>query len=159
MLTLQLSIVLLLILVNGFFAMAEIALVSARPARLQPLAAEGSRGAEAALELKSDPSRLLATVQIGITIIAVLSGTFGQAPLGESLQDYLAEQGGFLAHYAHIISMAVVVIGISYFALILGELVPKRIALSHPERIAAALARLMHGMARLTTPLEWFLSA
>src|SRR6266699_2646136 len=118
MLTLQLSIVLLLILLNGFFAMAEIALVSARPARLQPLAAEGS-GAEAALELKGDPARLLATVQIGITIIAVLSGTFGQATLGESLQDYLAEQGGILARYAHVISMAVVVIGISYFALIL----------------------------------------
>ncbi len=159
MLTLQLSIVLLLILVNGFFAMAEIALVSARPARLQPLAAEGSRGAEAALELKGDPSRLLATVQIGITIIAVLSGTFGQATLGESLQDYLVGHGGFLADYAHAISMAVVVIGISYFSLILGELVPKRIALSHPERIAAALARMMRGMARLTTPLEWLLSA
>src|ERR1700719_3393865 len=137
MLTLQLSIVLLLILVNGFFAMAEIALVSARPARLQPLAAEGSRGAEAALELKGDPSRLLATVQIGITIIAVLSGTFGQATLGESLQEHLADQGGFLGRYAHVISMAVVVIGISYFSLILGELVPKRIALIHPERIAA----------------------
>jgi putative hemolysin len=159
MLTLQLSIVLLLILVNGFFAMAEIALVSARPARLQPLAAEGSRGAAAALELKGDPSRLLATVQIGITIIAVLSGTFGQATLGESLQDYLAGQGSFLARYAHVISMAIVVIGISYFSLILGELVPKRIALSHPERIAAALARLMRGMARLTTPLELLLSA
>src|SRR5438034_108890 len=159
MLSLQLSIVLLLILVNGFFAMAEIALVSARPARLQPLAAEGSRGAEAAIELKSDPSRLLATVQIGITMIAVLSGTFGQATLGESLQDYLAEHGGFLGHYAHVISMAVVVIGISYFSLILGELVPKRIALGHPERIAAALARLMRGLARVTTPLEWLLSA
>jgi putative hemolysin len=158
MLTLQLSIVLLLILVNGFFAMAEIALVSARPARLQPLAAEGSRGAEAALELKSDPSRLLATVQIGITIIAVLSGTFGQATLGESLQDYLAEHGGPLARYAHIVSMAVVVIGISYFSLILGELVPKRIALIHPEGIATALARLMRGMARVGAPLEWLLS-
>src|ERR1700675_2205693 len=159
MLTLQLSIVLLLILVNGFFAMAEIALVSARRARLQPLAAEGSRGAEAALELKGDPSRLLATVQIGITVIAVLSGTFGQATLGESLQDFLAEQGGFLASYAHVISMAVVVIGISYFALILGELVPKRIALTHPEGIAAALARLMRGLARFGAPLEWLLSA
>jgi putative hemolysin len=158
MLTLQLSIVLLLILMNGFFAMAEIALVSARPARLQPLAAEGSRGAEAALELKGDPSRLLATVQIGITIIAVLSGTFGQATLGESLQEYLAEHGGFVAGYAHVISMAVVVIGISYFSLILGELVPKRIALTHPERIAAALARLMRGMARFLTPMEWLLS-
>src|SRR6202008_1812254 len=97
MLTLQLSVVLLLILVNGFFAMAEIALVSARAARPQPMAEDGSSGAEAALELKSDPSRLLATVQIGITIIAVLSGTFGEATLGEALQSYLTEQGGFLA--------------------------------------------------------------
>ena len=83
MLTLNLAIVLLLILLNGFFAMAEIALVSARPARLQPMAAEGNAGAEAALELKADPSRLLATVQIGITIIAVLLGSFGEATLGE----------------------------------------------------------------------------
>lgn len=159
MLTVQLSIVLLLILLNGFFAMAEIALVSARPARLQPLAAEGSRGAEAALALKADPSRLLATVQIGITIIAVLSGTFGQATMGESLQEYLTAQGGFWADYAHAISIAAVVIVISYFSLILGELVPKRIALSHPERIGAAVARVMHLMARLAAPLEWLLSA
>jgi len=159
MLTLQLSIVLLLILVNGFFSMAEIALVSARPARLQPRAAEGSRGAEAALELKGDPSRLLATVQIGITIIAVLSGTFGQATLGESMQDYLAGQGGFVARYAHVVSMAIVVIGISYFSLILGELVPKRIALTYPEAIAAALARVMRSLAWITAPLEWLLSA
>src|SRR5947208_7118249 len=158
MLTLQLSIVLLLILVNGFFAMAEIALVSARPARLQPLAAAGSRGAEAALELKSDPSRLLATVQIGITIIAVLLGTFGEATLGERLQDYLIEQGSFLADYAHAISMAAVVIGISFFSLILGELVPKRIAMIYPEGIAAALARFMRAMARIGTPIEWLLS-
>lgn len=159
MLTLHLSIVLLLILLNGFFAMAEIALVSARPARLQPLAAQGSRGAEAALELKSDPSRLLATVQIGITVIAVLSGTLGEATLGEAFQRYLIEQGGFWATYAGAISMAVVVIGIAFLSLILGELVPKRIALIHPERIAAALARFMSGMARLGAPLERFLSA
>src|SRR5579872_6026031 len=118
MLTLQLCIVLLLILVNGFFAMAEIALISARPARLQPYAAEGSPGAEAALELKSDPSRMLATVQIGVTIIAVLSGTFGQATLGERLQTYLATLPDGLATYAHAISIAVVVIGISYVSLI-----------------------------------------
>ncbi len=152
MLTLHLAILLLLILLNGFFAMAEIALVSARPARLQPRAAEGSAGAQAALELKADPSRLLATVQIGITIIAVLTGTFGEATLGESLQDYLAAQGGSLARYAHAISMAVVVIGISYFSLILGELVPKRLALLRPEPIAAALARFMRGMARAAAP-------
>jgi putative hemolysin len=159
MLTLQLSIIVLLILINGFFAMAEIALVSARPARLKPLAANGSAGAEAALELKAEPSRLLATVQIGITIIAVLLGTFGEATLGEQLQAYLVESGSFLAPYAHAISMAVVVIGLSYFSLILGELVPKRLALTHPERIAAAVARFMRWMARIGAPLEWFLSA
>jgi putative hemolysin len=159
MLTLHVTIVLLLILINGFFAMAEIALVSARPARLQPMASQGSRGAEAALELKSDPSRLLATVQIGITIIAVLSGTIGEATLGDALQRYLLEQGGFFASYAAAISMAVVVTGISYLSLIFGELVPKRIALIHPERIAASLARFMGGMARLGAPVERLLSA
>jgi putative hemolysin len=159
MLTLHLAVLLLLILLNGFFAMAEIALISARPARLQPRAAEGSTGAQAALELKADPSRLLATVQIGVTVIAVLIGTFGEATLGEDLQDHLAESGGILARYAHTISMAVVVIGLSYFSLILGELLPKRVALSHPERIAAALARIMRVMARVATPLEWLLNA
>jgi putative hemolysin len=159
MLTLQLSIILLLILVNGFFAMAEIALISARRARLQPLAAEGDVGAEAALALKGDPSRLLATVQIGITIIAVLSGTYGQATLGERLQEYLEAHGGAVAGYAHLVAGAAVVIGISYFSLILGELVPKRIALGNPERIAARLARIMRWIARLAAPLEWLLSA
>ncbi|TMK08773.1 MAG: HlyC/CorC family transporter [Alphaproteobacteria bacterium] len=158
MLTLDLAIVLLLILLNGFFAMAEIALVSARPARLQPMAAEGNTGADAALELKADPSRLLATVQIGITIIAVLLGSFGEATLGEDLQNYLEGYPGFLGHYAHAISMAIVVLGISYFSLILGELVPKRVAMIHPEGIAASLARFMRGLARIGAPIEWLLS-
>src|SRR5260370_5080561 len=158
MLTLQLSIVLLLVLVNGFFAMAKVALSSARPARLQPLAAEGRAGAEAALELKSGASRLLATVQIGITVIAVLLGTLGEATLGEHLQDYLAEHGAVPPHYAHAISMAVVVIGLSYVTLILGELVPKRIAMAHPERIATALAQFMRRLAPIATPVEWMLS-
>jgi putative hemolysin len=158
MLTLNLAIVLLLILLNGFFAMAEIALVSARPARLQPMAANGNGGADAALELKADPSRLLATVQIGITIIAVLLGSFGEATLGEDLQDYLEGYTGFLGHYAHAISMAAVVLGISYVSLILGELVPKRVAMIHPEGIAAALARFMRSLARIGAPIEWLLS-
>ena len=158
MLTLSLAIVLLLILVNGFFAMAEIALVSARPARLQALVADGSAGAKAALDLKSDPSRLLATVQIGITIIAVLTGTFGQATLGERLQDLLSDEG-LSVGAAHAISMAVVVLGISYFSLILGELVPKRVAMMHPEGIAAALARMMRSLAQISGPIEWVLSA
>jgi putative hemolysin len=159
MLILHLSIVLLLIIVNGFFAMAEIALVSARNARLRPLVEAGSVGAQAAIELKEDPSRLLSTVQIGITLIAVLSGTFGEATLGDRLERELESYTGVIAHYAHVISMAVVVIGISYFSLILGELVPKRIALLHPERIAAALARIMRSLAKAGAPIEWFLSA
>ncbi|MBO0739424.1 MAG: HlyC/CorC family transporter [Alphaproteobacteria bacterium] len=159
MLILSLSIVLLLIVVNGIFAMAEIALVSARRARLVPLAETGNSGAQAALELKADPSRLLSTVQIGVTLIAVLSGTFGQATLGDRLERYLGMYPGFVARYSHVISMAVVVIGISYFSLILGELVPKRLALFYPERIAAALGRFMAAVSRLGAPIEWFLSA
>jgi putative hemolysin len=159
MLTLQLLFVVLLIIVNGFFAMAEIALVASRKARLQPLAEAGNPGAQAALELKADPSRLLSTVQIGVTVIAILSGTFGEATLGEALQQQLESYEGFVARYAHVLSMAVVVIAISYFSLILGELVPKRIALAHTELIAAALARIMRAMARVGAPIEWFLSA
>jgi putative hemolysin len=159
MLGLDLSIVLLLILLNGFFAMAEIALISARNARLQPLATAGNVGAQTAIDLKADPSRLLSTVQIGVTLIAVLLGTFGEATLGDRLQRQFEGNPEAFGRYAHVISMAVVVIGISYFSLILGELVPKRIALIHPERIAAALARIMRGIARAAGPIEWLLSA
>jgi putative hemolysin len=159
MLILQLTVVFLLILLNGFFAMAEIALVSARTARLKALAEINNSGAQAALELKADPSRLLATVQIGITVIAVLSGTFGQATLGERLQAILEQYPGLIAHYAHAISMAIVVLGISYLSLIIGELVPKRIALSHAEPIAAALARTMRLFSRIGAPINWLLSA
>src|ERR1700720_3749441 len=159
MLILHLSIVLMLIIVNSVFAMAEIALVLAQKARLVPAADAGNHGAQAALELKAEPSRLLSTVQIGVTLIAALSGTFGESTLGDQLERQLGTYTGFAARYAHVISMAVVVIGISYFSLILGELVPKRIALLHPERIAAALARFMRAVARVGAPIEWFLSA
>lgn len=158
MLTLHLAIIFFLILLNGFFAMAEIALVSARPARLQPMANEGSAGAQAAIELKADPSRLLATVQIGVTVIAVLTGTLGQSTLGDTLEAYLATFGGVLGRYAHGLSMAAVVAGISYVSLVLGELVPKRVALLDAERIASALARFMHGLASVGAPIEWLLS-
>jgi putative hemolysin len=158
MLALHLSILLTLILMNGFFAMAEIALVASRNARLRPLAEASNPGAQAALELKANPSRLLATVQIGVTVIAILSGTFGEATLGDPLQRHLESYEGLLARYAHVISMAIVVMGIAYFSLILGELVPKRIALLHPERIATALARAMRSFARVGAPIEWLLS-
>jgi putative hemolysin len=159
MLILHLSIVLLLILVNGVYAMAEISLISARKARLLALAEAGNPGAQAAIELKANPSRLLSTVQIGVTLIAVLSGTFGEATLGDRLQRHLETYSVVIGEYAHSISMAVVVVGISYFSLILGELVPKRIALLYPEPIAAALALLMRAIARMGAPMERFLSA
>jgi putative hemolysin len=159
MLWLHLSIVFFLILLNGFFAMAEIALVSARPARLQPLAADGSAGAAAALELKADPSRLLATVQVGVTVIAVFLGSFGEATLGDWLERDLSGMPGFLGEYAHVVSLAAVVLGIAYLTMLLGELVPKRVALLDPERIASALARFMRGLSVVGAPIEWMLSA
>ncbi len=98
-------------------------------------------------------------MQVGITVIAVLSGTFGQATLGERLQALLEQYPGLIARYAHAVSMAIVVLGISYLSLIIGELVPKRIAMSRAERIAAALARIMRSFSRVGAPINWFLSA
>jgi putative hemolysin len=158
MLWLQLAIVLLLILLNGFFAMAEMAVVSARKARLQHAADLGSQGARTALDLKRDPGRFLSTVQIGITVIAVLASVFGGATLSETLAEYLEKAPGALGIYAKSVSFVVVVIGISYFTLILGELVPKRVALNRPEAIAARLASFLQLMARLFAPAERLLS-
>jgi putative hemolysin len=159
MLTLQLAIVFVLMLLNGLFAMAELALVSARKARLQHAAERGREGARIALELKEDPGRLLSTVQIGITVTAILAGTVGGATLGERLGEYLSDMPGVIGDYAHAISITVVVFAISYLSLIIGELVPKRMALAHPEPIAIALARLMRIVGRVAAPVEWLLSA
>lgn len=158
MLTLQLAVVLLLIFVNGLFAMAEMSLVAARKARLQTAADRGGEKARVALELKRDPSRLLSTVQIGITVTGILAGTFSGATLGERLAEYLQTIPA-IAQYAHAISITFVVVAISYLSLFLGELVPKRIALSHPERIAAALARFMRLLSRIAAPAVWLLTA
>jgi putative hemolysin len=159
MLTLQIVIILLLMLLNGLFAMAELSLISARKARLQQAAERGSAGAQVALDLKEDPARLLSTVQIGITVTAILTGTFGGATLGESLAEYLADVPGIIGKYAHAISISAVVIVISYLSLVLGELVPKRVALANPEPLAIALSRLMRAVSRVAAPAEWLLSA
>jgi putative hemolysin len=159
MLTLQIVVILLLMLLNGLFAMAELSLVSARKARLQQAAEQGREGARVALELKADPGRLLSTVQIGITVTAILTGTFGGATLGERLADYLADMPGIIGEYAHAISISAVVVGISYLSLVVGELVPKRLALANPEPLAIALARLMRIVSRVAAPVEWLLSA
>jgi putative hemolysin len=159
MLWLQIAIVFLLILLNGFFAMAEMAVVSARKARLQHAAELGREGARVALELKRDPGRFLSTVQIGITVISVVASAFGGAALADTLAQHLEAFPGWVTDYAKSISFAVVVILISYFTLILGELVPKRLALSRPEYIAARLSWLLQMMAWVSGPAERFLSA
>lgn len=158
MLTLQIAILLLLVLLNALFAMAEMALVSSRRTRLQNAGDRGHEGARIALALKRDPSRFLSTVQIGITVIAILAGSFGGATLGESFAVYLETVPGFIGRYAHAISIGSVVIGISYISLIVGELVPKRIALSRPELIAVKMARMMRLFSTLMAPAAWLLS-
>lgn len=158
MLSLQIAFIFLLILLNGFFAMAEMAVVSARKARLQHAADTGRGGARLALELKRDPSRFLSTVQIGITIISVLASVFGGATLAETLAAALQTVPGVVGKYATTISFATVVIVIAYVTLVLGELVPKRVALSRPEYIAARLSRLLQVMSVVARPIERLLS-
>jgi putative hemolysin len=156
--TLEILIVVLLILLNGLFAMAEMALVSARRARLKHAAAQGDRGAKAALALAESPSRFLSTVQIGITLIGVLAGAFGGATLSEKLASWLTARSPDLAQYAEAMAIGGVVITITFLSLILGELVPKRLALSRPEAIASRLARGMALLSRIAGPVVWLLS-
>jgi putative hemolysin len=159
MLWLQIAFIFLLILLNGFFAMAEMAVVSSRRARLQHAADQGRGGARLALELKRDPGRFLSTVQIGITVISVLASVFGGATLADTLAHSLEMAPGAVGKHATSISFTVVVIVIAYVTLVLGELVPKRVALSRPEFIAARLSRLLQGMSVLARPVERLLSA
>jgi len=155
---LEVSIILVLILINGLFAMSEIAVVSARKARLQQAADEGDARAEAALKLASHPLGFLATVQIGISLAGILAGVFGGATIAERLASVLVTIP-ILAPYSQAISVGVVVLTITYLSLVLGELAPKRVALANPERIAARVAGPMRAMAAVARPLVRFLSA
>jgi putative hemolysin len=155
---LQIPILLLLIVLNGVFAMAELALVGARRTRLQAESAAGNKGADAALKLLQDSGRFLSTVSIGITLIGVLVSTIG----GDSFVTPLAEEIDLipgLAPYSHPLAIVLVVMTISFLSVVVGELVPKRIALAAPERIAMALSRFMAGFAVVATPAERVLSA
>jgi len=154
MLWLQFAIILLLILLNGFFALAEMAVVSARRVRLQHAADLGRAGAKTALELRRDPGRFLSTVQIGITVISVLAGVVGGATFADQIAVLLAPY----SEHAHSIAFILVVVVISYLTLILGELVPKRVALRRPEAIARRLAPMLRLLTRIAAPLAWFLS-
>lgn len=148
----EILIILALMVANGLFSMSEMAVISARRTRLQHAAQKGDRRAQLALELSDSPNRLLSTVQIGITLIGILAGAVGGATIAEQLGLFL-ERFPLLATSAEMIGVGIVVLAITYLSLIIGELVPKRIALSAPELIACAVARPMKTLSRLATPL------
>jgi len=148
----------MLILLNGVFAMSEIAVVSSRKARLQRLVDDGMPGAGAALSLHESPSTFLSTIQVGITSVGILSGAIGEAALANPLAEWIGRTSAELAPYARAIALGVVVIGITYLSVVVGELVPKRLALLKPELIAAFISRPMQGLARTARPLVWLLS-
>jgi len=154
----EILIIFLLIVANGIFAMSEIAVVSSRKARLQQLANEGNAKARAALKLAESPNNFLSTVQVGITLIGVLTGAFGGATIAGNLAGYL-QQIPVLAPYSQAIALAIVVLTITYLSLIIGELVPKRLALHSPERIAANIAMPMRMIAAIVSPAVYLLSA
>jgi putative hemolysin len=155
---LEIVIILVLILTNGVLAMAELAVVSARRARLQQRAEEGDAGAQRALKVGESPGRFLSTIQIGITLIGVLAGAFSGATIAQELAAALARIP-LLAPYSEAIAVAIVVVVVTYLSLVLGELVPKRLALNDPERIASALAPPIHTLSLLTAPLVRLLTA
>jgi putative hemolysin len=147
-----------LIVLNGLFAMSEIALVTARKARLQKLVDEGDKAAMAALKLGEDPTRFLSTIQIGITSIGVLNGIVGEAALAAPLAMVLTD-AGLAQNYSELVATALVVVVITYFSIVVGELVPKRIGQSSPETLARLVARPIHFLAVATKPFVWLLSS
>ncbi|MFO1106537.1 MAG: hemolysin family protein [Amaricoccus sp.] len=149
-------IVLVLILLNGFFAMSELALVSARRVRLEQMARAGNRGAQQALTLAEDPTGFLSTVQVGITLIGIFAGAYSGATFAAPLAELIARYEP-LARWALPIAFAAVVVVTTYLSLIVGELVPKRLALRHAEAIACFVARPMTWLSIAGRPLVWFL--
>lgn len=156
MLYVEIGIVIALVLVNGLLAMSELAVVSSRPARLKAMADRGVKGSASALELGADPGRFLSTVQIGITLVGVLSGAFSGATLGQRLADQLLVWG-VPANAANPLGVGFVVAVITYGSLILGELVPKQVALRDPEAVASRVAAGMRMLAKVAAPIVWFL--
>ncbi len=148
----EILIVVALTVINGLLAMSELAVVSSRPARLKVLSDQGNRGATTAIRLADNPGRFLSTVQIGITLVGVLSGAFSGATLGSRLSEWLMTQG-LTPAMADGVGVGVVVVAITYLSLIVGELVPKQIALRDPERVAARVAPAMSLLSKIGAPL------
>jgi magnesium and cobalt exporter, CNNM family len=155
--TIELVIIIVLIILNGVFAMSETAFVSARKVRLQQWANEGNTKALAALEMANAPNRLLSTVQLGITLIGIVAGAFGGATIAQGLAVYLRAIP-WLSAYSDAIAFTSVVIIITYLSMVIGELVPKRIALNNPERIAMLMVTPMRVLSAIASPFIYLLS-
>ena len=153
----ELFVLLFLFLVNGFFSMSEMAVVSSRKARLQQLHEEGHASAGAALELANEPSHFLSAIQVGITVIGITSGAFGEATLSADVAAWLRQWSVFERH-ANAIAVALVVASITVGSLIIGELVPKRLALLNPEAVASFVAKPMKWVASIGYPIVRALS-
>ena len=151
-LSLEIIFILLLLLANGLFAMAEIAVVTSRKARLKSMADGGDRGSRLALALANAPGKFLSTVQVGITFVGVLASALGGARISDRLAEFFKKIPA-LENYADILALVIIVGVITYLSVIIGELVPKRIALNNPERIASTLAPPMFGLAKFFSPL------
>jgi len=157
--TLEIAILIFLILLNGVFAMSELAIVSAKKPRLKASADKGDVGAKAALKLLDDPSRMLSTVQIGITLIGIIAGAYGATALADDLSPVITANIPSLAPWADDIAFGIVIVITTYLSLVLGELVPKRIAMTAPEAIAGIMAPFMAILATTSSPLVWLLKA
>lgn len=155
--TIEILIILFLILASGLFVMSELAIVSARKVRLQQLAERGDTRARAALELASSPNQFLGTVQIGITLLTILSGAYGEETIAKRLAPILSSIA-FLENYKHQLAKGLAILIITYLTLIIGELVPKRLALSRPEPIASVVAIPMQMLARIGSPIVYLLT-
>lgn len=152
----EIAVVLFLVLLNGFFAMSELAIVSSRRARLKPLADRGHRGARRALQLAEHPTRFLATVQFGITLVGIVAGAYSGATLSGPVA-YLIGDWPLVGEHAYPVAVTLVVAAITYLSLVVGELVPKRIAMSHAESIAMRVSLPMAVLAQIGTPIVYVL--
>lgn len=153
----EILIILFLIILNGIFSMSEIALISARKSRLEIAAKKGQKNAKIALDLVNSPNKLLSTVQIGITLISILTGIYSGDKITTNVQIFI-ESFESLKPYGHSIAVGIVVVVLTFFSLVLGELLPKRIGLNYPETIAKSVALPMRIVSQVTAPFIWLLT-
>lgn len=157
LLAMEILVIFLLTLINGFFALSEIAIVSVRKSRVEQLAKAGNKNAHTVLQLLGEPEEFLSAVQVGITLIGIVSGAYGGAALSDDVRPWL-EKSSWLAPYAEGLSYVLVIAAITYFSIVVGELIPKTIAMGNPEKIALWVAPIIKVFTRFTRPLVTLLS-